>query len=104
MVSVMSANGSSAIPSLYCVKSNSNITGGVSELIPAYANALTGNGKLSTNHTSLSLSLYHPITTLSVVLSGSVIDSTLLGIRYDSNPPPTGPNEPHDELLNSCGP
>ena len=100
----MSLNGSTVTFSLYCVKLNSNITGAVSELIPAKVNAFTGNGKLSTSHISLSLSLYHPTTTASVVLPATVIDSTLLGVRFDSNPPPTGPNDPHDAALNSCGP
>ena len=95
------SNGSSAIPSLYCVKLNSNITGTLSELIPAKVNAFTGNGKSSTIQISFSLSLYHPRTMESNVPLGRVIDSTLLGIKYDSNPPPTGPKEPHDALLNS---
>ena len=100
----MFSNGPSVIFSLYPVRLNSNITGALSELIPANVNAFTGNGKSSTIHISLSLPLYHPRTIESVVPSGVVIDSALLGIRYDSSPPPTGPNAPHDALLNSCGP
>ena len=89
---------------LYCCSSNSYITGTFSDSIPAKVFAFTGNGKSSTNQISLSFSLYQPTTIVSSVPLGVVIVSTLFGIKLDTNPPPTGPNAPHDVLLNSCGP
>ena len=102
--STTSLNGSSVMFCLYCCSSNSYITGTFSDSIPAKVFAFTGNGKSSTNQISLSFSLYQPTTIVSSVPLGVVIVSTLFGIKLDTNPPPTGPNAPHDVLLNSCGP